>query len=392
MRRLALQGSPRRLLTRLHRWSGLTIMALVTIAGLSGGILVFRDDIERRVNPHLTVVPPMGQPASLRDVIDRVEERFLDARVSTVTLPPRPDASLIAYLTAKPGAREGPAISEVFVNPYTTEILGQRRAGQILLGREYLIPLLARLHSSLLLGSIGASVMGSAAIVWLLSSVIGLALAWPAAWRHATGWWQTCVVRRRDGAFKMTYDVHRSFGVLLLPIWIVLAFTSVYLSFPNGVRSLAAVLSPVTPSPPGSSRWDGGPIVPPDEAVAAALAAVPAAAAFGFTRDFTHGRYSVRLMLPDDVNPAGNSHAYVDFATGRVMAISLAADASRGRRFLYWQFPLHTGDAFGAPGRIGIALSALALVTMCMTGLYLWLRGWTVRRATTRAAVKETRQ
>ncbi len=343
---------------RVHRWSGLTIMALLAVAGATGGVLAFRDSIERRLNPHLRVVTPAPARAALQDVIDGVETRFAGARVSTVTLPSRPDGSMIAYLSGRPD------VSQVFINPSTGEILGQRPAGRIVFSREYLIPVLLRLHYSLLLGAAGVWIMGAAAIVWLLTSVIGLALAWPAGWRGGAG----------------RKPLHVALGVFLLPIWIVLAFTSIYLSFPNAVRAATSVLSPVITAPIPASREAGGPIVTPDIAVEHALAAVPSAKAFGFTRDFANRRYSVRLMLPDDVNPAGNSQAYIDFATGRVTAVRLASAVPAGLGFLYWQFPLHSGEALGAPGRIVIALSAVALVATCATGLSVWLRGRRTRR------------
>jgi len=95
----------------------------------------------------------------------------------------------------------------------------------------------------------------------------------------------------------------------------------------------------------------------------------------------------VRLTLPDEVNPAGNSQAYVDFSTGEVRAVRLASGAPAGQRFLFWQFPLHSGEASGLPGRIVIALAAATLVVMCVTGFYVWLHGRTVRRNARKVAV-----
>ena len=103
MRRLALQGPARRLLTRLHRWSGLILLVLLFVAGATGGILTFRDDIERWVNPRLHVVESGAQRAPLQDVIDRVERRFADARVSTITLQAEQHDSLIVYMSPRPG-------------------------------------------------------------------------------------------------------------------------------------------------------------------------------------------------------------------------------------------------------------------------------------------------
>jgi uncharacterized iron-regulated membrane protein len=112
---------------------------------------------------------------------------------------------------------------------------------------------------------------------------------------------------------------------------------------------------------------------------------VPGATPFGITRDFSRGWYSVRLVASADVNPSGNSQVYVDFATGEVVATRLASEVGAGDRFLFWQFPLHSGEAFGLAGRVAIALAAMALMAICGTGLYVWWRGWTLRRARARA-------
>lgn len=371
-------------------------MALLTIASLTGGVLVFRDAIDRAVNPHLRVVTPATQRASIQAVIDRVEQRFPDARVSIVTLQLTASDPLIMYLAKKParlGGSAGPLpANEVFVNPYTGGILGQRGSGRFIISREYLIPLIVRLHYSLLLGAAGVWIMGIAAIIWLLTSVIGLALGWPAAWRGVAGWIGALAVRRGEGAYKANYDVHRSLGVGLLPLWIVLAFTSVYLNFPNLVRVMTATVSPVTGMPLPEAPPDDYPTVTPEQAMQSVLASVPSARVFGFTRDFARGWYSVRLKLPGDVNLSGNSHAYVDFSSGEVKAVRLATAATAGQRFLFWQFPLHSGEAFGLPGRIVIGMAAVALVVMCGTGFYVWLRGWTVRRCNARTATVDPRE
>lgn len=382
MRRLALQGSVRRLFTRLHRWSGLTLLVLLFVAGATGGVLTFRDELERAVNPHLHVVAPAERRIPLQEVIDTVERRYPAARVSTITLrmETEADASLVVYLAKRPDSPAGdlPA-SEAFVNPYTCTVLGDRNRRHPVFSRANVVPMLIRLHYSLLLETPGVWLMGGAAIVWLLTSAIGLALAWPTSWPRVGSWRPIVTVRRRDGPYKFTYDLHRALGVALLPVWLVLAFTSVYLNFPGLIRAATASVATVTAAPTRAPvRVEA--VVTPDQAIDAALAHVPGAKPFGVTRDFVRGWYSVRLMVPGDVNPSGNNQAYVDFATGEVVATRLAHAVTAGDRFLFWQFPLHSGEAFGLPGRVAVSLAAMALMVMCGTGLYVWWRGWRARR------------
>jgi uncharacterized iron-regulated membrane protein len=169
-------------------------------------------------------------------------------------------------------------------------------------------------------------------------------------------------------------------GVGLLPIWFLLAFTSVYLNFPRLVRAATATFSTITAVPTRSAPRIAQPTATADDALAAALAYAYGAKPFGISRDFVHGWYSVRLVLPGDINPSGNSQVYVDFSTGAVVAARLATAATAGDRFIFWQFPLHSGEAFGVAGKAAISAAAMALAVMCGTGLYVWWRGWIVRR------------
>jgi uncharacterized iron-regulated membrane protein len=48
--------------------------------------------------------------------------------------------------------------------------------------------------------------------------------------------------------------------------------------------------------------------------------------------------------------------------------------APAGDRFLDWQFPLHTGEAFGSAGRLLITVAGLAPAAFMLTGLAVWWR------------------
>jgi uncharacterized iron-regulated membrane protein len=350
------------------------MLAPIGIAAVTGSVLVFREPLDRVVNPRLHVVRPAGARLALDRVVAIVESRFAGARVGTITLPSRADGSLIAYLPGR----------DVFIDPYSGDILGERFGGRIAFDRAYLIPILVRLHYTLLLKASGAWVMGVAAVVWFWTTLAGHAIAAPASWRSAAAWRYAIQLRAPQGLWIATWDLHRAIGLVLLPMWLMLAATSMYLAFPSGFRALVSTMAPVAAVPIPKSTWRSGPAVSFDLAVSQALAAVQGARAFGVTRDFTNHRYSVRLVLDGDRNPAGNSQVYVDFGNGQVLAVRLATEAPAGLRFLYWQFPLHSGKAFGRAGQMAIALSGLAIGVLAMSGLYLWRRGLRARHTSTR--------
>lgn len=387
MSSLALGGKPRRWITKIHRWTGLAVLAFLLIAGITGSILAFRGELDRLLNPRLFVVVPQAAPLPYGRLIRAVEARFPDTLVSTVTLPRQADEAAIVFLKAKmdahvahvhvAGMKSRVDFNQVFVNPYTAEILGQRNTTRFVLARENFIPVLARLHAYLLLQEWGGWFMGVCALVWFLSSLLGLALAWPRRYRQWAGWRPMLAVRRGTGGYKLNYDLHRAASLVTLPVLIVVAFTSVFLNLPQLVKPAVAHFSPLfsASSLPVAAHLDlDAPTVSPEQAIATARAALPGARVHSIGRDYAKGLYNIRLQLPGDVSPAGNNNAYVRMDDGSLVRLRTAAGASAGDSFAAWQYPLHSGRAFGLAGQILICVAALALVAMCVTGFNIWLR------------------
>jgi uncharacterized iron-regulated membrane protein len=71
----------------------------------------------------------------------------------------------------------------------------------------------------------------------------------------------------------------------------------------------------------------------------------------------------------------------VDLGSGEITGLRLVATSSAGDRFLTWIFPLHTGTAFGMPGRIVIAVAGVVLIGLMTSGFYVWGVKWQMRRA-----------
>lgn len=386
MASLAVRGRSRRLLATLHRWSGLGLLAFLLIAGLTGTWLSFRDELDRWINPQLRIVQVGTARVPLADVYASVEARFPGTLVTTTVLQKHPDDALVVYLRSK-GSTESTrrgndlVFNQVFVDPFTGRILGQRSTTRVALSRESLDPLILRLHYSLLMERPGILLMGGVAVIWLLTNIIGLALSWPDGWRRFVSWIPILSIRTGGGPYKVNYDVHRAIGVALLPVLAVLAFTSVYLNLPEIFRPSVNAFSTLTERPTGQAYPLEAATIPPDRAVGQALALVPDGRINSIFRDYARGNYSVLLERPDDIADSGDNFVYVDLTSGRVVATRLASNATAGDRFIRWQFPLHTGQAFGVPGRVVIAISGVVLVILNLTGFYVWWHKWRQSRA-----------
>jgi uncharacterized iron-regulated membrane protein len=386
MRSLALHGALRRRITRLHRWAGLVIMACLLIAAVTGTWLVFRVEMDRLVNPHLRVVKPGVSLVSLESIVDAAERRFPDSSVQALILQERPDDSIGVYLESR--SDEATEFDQAFFNPYDRMFLGARSTSRLVFDREHLDPMIDRLHYSLWLNSWGLWLMGIVAGVWLATSVVGLALAWPRFWLRVAGWRPILSSRIDRGPYQTNYQTHRAAGVWFLPILLILAFTSLYQNLPQFIRPLVHVVSPLTERPVGRPLADGAPIVSPDRAVDSLRVRLPDARPSSIGRDLRGGRYSIVFHLPGDLSPLGENWAFVDLGSGELTALRLLATSSAGDKFLTWIFPLHTGTAFGMPGRIVIALAGVVLVGLMVTGLYVWGVKWRMRRRARHAGVR----
>lgn len=389
MKRLILTGRARRLLATLHRWSGLTLLACLVIVGLTGAVLAYGPQIDRWLNPGMLVVAPGPARAPMADVIASVEARYPGTAVSQVLLGEHADDALAVYLNTSHMVRSPHGMGHdmsttlpfnaVFVNPYTGAILGHRSTSRIIFTREHLMPLTLQVHYCLLMGGAGMWFMGAVAVVWLVTNLIGLGLAWPGAWLRLRSWIPILSVRT-GSAYKVNYDVHRLGGVVLTPVLLVLAFTSIYLNMRVLVIPLVAKVAPLSAATRGQGYGPQDPAVSPDQAMAVAARAVPGARVDRFSRDFRNGWYTVRLHLPGDPGWYGNNLVSVDFMNGAVRSLRLAASDTAGDRFLNWQLPLHAGRFWGWVGPALIAFTGLVLVLLNATGFYMWWWKWRPRR------------
>ncbi len=378
MRSLAVRGGLRRGLARLHRWAGLLIMACMLVAAITGTWLVFRVEMDRLVNPHLRVVQPGTSRVSLASVVEAAERRFPHSVAQALILQQRPDDSIGVYLQSEnPGATE---FDQLFFNPYEGSFLGGRSTSRLVFTREHLDPMIDRLHYSLWMNNWGLWLMGIVAAVWLATSVVGLALAWPRLWHRIVAWVPILSARVDRGRYQANYQVHRAAGVWFLPVLIVLAFTSLYQNLPQFVRPIVHAFSPLAERPPGRPLAEGATTISPDLAIATLTERFPTARPSSIGIDRFSGRYSVLFHLPDDLSPEGENWAFIDMVSGEIAGLKLTATSSAGDRLLTWIFPLHTGTAFGLPGRIVIALAGVVLVGMLGTGFYVWAVKWQMRQ------------
>lgn len=210
----------------MHRYVGLGLAAFLIAVGLTGSVLVWRQELDAWLNPSWFQVPVRDGPRySDKQLARQIAERYPGVKIYEVEMPARlgQSARLIVAKWSQDAERN---INEIFVDPVTLEVLGARSTVAPTLSRGEIIPWIYRFHYSLMLGHAGMLLLGGVAIVWLFDCFIGVYLTLPRGQDRWRKWLPAWLIKRS----RANYDTHRASGLWLWPVLIVLAISSIYLN------------------------------------------------------------------------------------------------------------------------------------------------------------------
>lgn len=371
---------------RWHRWFG--IVAALWIFGLasSGALIVFHAPFDRWLNADLLTAKVDGSPLPFSRLFELAERARPDSRVISVALDRMPGSSAMALLGSVPGKAETPAGTQLFIDPYSGRVLGERVFGRPRLDRHHLPSMIYQFHVDWLLGPWVTYLLGFVALFWIADHVIGAVLATTSA----KSWADSFRVRWQAGGHKRTFDLHRAGGLWIFPVTFMLALTGLPLVWYPQVSAVIAAMSPLTPMPTQlvtpAHAAASGPKLNIDVAVAAARARY-GLATVGAVADYPdQGIYWISLYDPRDLDSFPARWITVNRATGQIIQDRHSSAGSAGDTVTAWELPLHSGKVFGWPGRIVVFLTGILLCTMVVTGLMIWRRKVNARQG--RGALK----
>ena len=120
----------RKLWLDVHLYLGLIAGAILAVVGLTGGIMVFYQEMQEVLNPELAIVsvPPENQKQlhSLDDIVAAAEmAKPQGSRFFKVYYPRKPDVAykFLYFVRAESQANNGDGYY-IFVDPYTTQVKG----------------------------------------------------------------------------------------------------------------------------------------------------------------------------------------------------------------------------------------------------------------------------
>ncbi|MEH2166826.1 MAG: PepSY-associated TM helix domain-containing protein [Nostoc sp.] len=352
----------------LHRWLGLIGGTLLSIAGLTGSVLVFWHEIDRIVlAQRFGRIIPGKEQVSIHAIADTVKTVYASKglTIGGVSLPEHIDQPYQVWLNDA-----ADRVWYVFVNPYTGQVMGDRQWETSWIGSIY------SLHYKLLAGDIGQWIMGIVALLTLILSITGIIL-WPGWRKLITGFkikWQKAHIKRTN------FDIHKVAGIITAVFLAFIGFTGFAWNIPQAKVTdiiYAATLTPKPAEPVSKPISLQQPLAIKDLLQRADAAVPNAITTYVSFANKQEEPFHVGKKQAQETGQYGTTQVYLDQFTGKVIQINDGVKPSRAEAILNQFGSVHFGTFGGRLTQVLYVFVGLAPTVLMVTGVVMW---WYRRR------------
>jgi uncharacterized iron-regulated membrane protein len=410
---------------RLHFWVGLFAAPVLVVLALSGLVILYSQPLDNLLNRDLLVVAEGTSRVSLDDQVAVAQQQVgPEYMLDAVTPPSAPDRSTRVDFTAPnvPDVSESD-LTQVFIDPYTGQYLGQRTALSGLVGfANQMHRMFGNDGPTVQLPSLGHLINPSAypdatigvgvgnlwmelTAVWILVLLAsGIFLWWPRAIESTK---PLLKIRWGRGGRIRWRDVHALTGVVLAVILICYILSGLtwsrywgenWRAFSSTVAPSAEVEAASTPAQLGDYDRLGRriPWAATDDAIPASQPGGSVAAPLGFaeidriaadekmvpgyaiippsdtTEDgqTTYGSYAVVNAWPQRLSEQRT--LYLDQFSGETVANATPAQDGALAKATSFGIAMHMGNQLGVLTRISATVATVGVLISVLTGFLMW--------------------
>lgn len=356
-------ASDQSLYRRIWRWhfiAGVLLGPVIVIVAVSGGLYVFKGELERLWYADVLLVEPTLSEQPLDRLVDAALSLGGDGwQVDQIEIDA--DATHAWGIAMHSPAH---AFRRLYINQYTGAIQGE-------VSEASFFPIVLDIHRSLFVGALGRIVVELATCWTIILLATGLYLWWP---RQSKRNRATLKPRWRGPAYLKLRDLHAVAGFWAIPIAAVIAVTGLLYSFAWGSMFQLASLQ--------TGAYDL--YINPIQLAKAAEGATSWSSVREATRDLTQGM-NHSIMPPPAADaahlviagrPIGPSYAMalaVDGRTGEIVMRKSLGELPVLAQWGSWNYPLHTGSVLGWPTKVLWLVVSIVLTLLPVTGVWMWL-------------------
>jgi uncharacterized iron-regulated membrane protein len=362
-----------RTLWRWHFYAGLFVIPFIIILSLTGAIYLFKPQIERIEENSFSGNQTVSGVVVPSTQVEAALAAFPGAQFDHYRLPERTGDATLVHL----GLADGEAMRDVFVSSQG-KVLGS-------LDPDWRIPeLMSQIHGSLLIGEVGSWLVELAASWAIVMILTGLYLWWPKGEGGSRGFAGIVWPRRR----ALLRDLHAVTGFWVAGLALVLLvsglpWANVWGDAFKAVRAQAGWVQ-------GKQDWKTGGGEHAEHDHAAMMAAQAAGRPGASLNMIVAKAKSEQLAFPVIIQPPGEKMVWTvksnaqnrplratltyDVTDGRLLKRETFADRHAIDRAVGYGIAWHEGQLFGLFNQLVGLATAIALITMTVTGFMMWRR------------------
>lgn len=348
--------TPRKIFLQVHLWAGLTIGLVLVGMAVSGAMIVFRPQLDAKIDSHLKVVAPGASRLAPDDLVARARVAHPGAELESVRFYGEPTAPFLVYYTDK---------QYVHLNPYTGEVLGiRKRYGDFFGWFE-------GFHKFLQLDpGLGENITGYTATIFGVVILTGMFLWWPATRRALKA---GLTLNPKLSGRPWNLNLHKTVGAYAAVVVLFSVCSGVPISLDwakNALYPLSASTKvlPPTQDPALGKQFAGF------TAAAQQLEQIFPAAHETYIPLPKKGVVAAYVIEANPTHLYARSYAWLNPADAAPVRVTPYAQASRGFRLYYWMMALHTGNMGGWVVQLMLLLGALAVPLLTYTGAAIFLK------------------
>lgn len=346
-----------------HLYLGLIAGLIVSIVGITGSILVFQDEIDQKLNPELFFVEANGTYKNYGEILPLVKKLYPELGAESIMI--NKGAENPTYRILKDGYQ-----TEVFIDPYTGEVLDSRpRFGR------FIGPVMD-IHRSLMIPGVGRYIVGAASLILLILSITGIRLWLPKKIKQVKS---SLSVKFSTSFTQQNRSWHNILGVFTFPIVSMLSLSGCVFVLNVLILPLMFMLAGSSPkilmnifgaksdysveyhSLPLSDILESFQKVEPDATVTAII----------FPRDST-GAYLINAQSPSKMAEGRKILSTVDQYSGKILFNSETDLPNVVHAYLSWIQPIHYGAFGGIITRISVLIGGMIPLILTITGFFIW--------------------
>ncbi len=369
------KGSLYRMLWRWHFYAGLICIPFVIWLAVTGSIYLFRPQIDAWVDRDVAALQRKGEAASQQELVAAATAAVPGSTFAGIMLPEHPDQAARVVVSDK-GAR-----TRVYLHPDTAEILKTQDEGST--WDRWIF----KLHGELMLGTPG-SIMVELAASWAIVMILtGLYLWWP---RNARGLAGVLYPRLGQGPKRFWRDLHAVVGVYVsaLALFLLASGMPWALVWGNGFK----MVREATGTAAITQDWTVGPVNEHAQHQAQAAGMLDHSAHGGATLDQVYTAAMAQKLAPPVIltPPTKSSNHWraksnaqnrplqqevvFDPMTGAEVSRDVFAKKHIIDQVVGVMIAAHEGQLFAPLNQVLGVLTALGLVTLCVSAFVMWRR------------------